>query len=346
MDEGKIRVLIVDDSRVTRDLIKHLLGINPHIEIVGAAADGFEALELIKKTSPDVVFTDIVMPKMNGFELTKKIMETHPLPVIVMSGVYSAEEIRRGFNAIDAGAIAIMEKPKGIADEEFADTAKFVFETSRLISTIRGFNKSSPTGSDSSHRKLPGAIQKRLDQKDDPYQRIKALAIGSSIGGPKALQSLLSPLSMTTKIPIFIVQHIMVGFVNGFVEWLKDNISLNVKLATHNEMALPGHVYIAPDKHHMEVDRQGCIFLTEEKEGDVYTPSISRLFQSFADSYGSNAMGVLLVGAEKDGLKGLGQIERKDGLAIMENSSLGKKEAGANACASIEEITVFLKALA
>lgn len=347
MNDDKIKILIVDDSKVTRDLIKHLLSVNPHVDIVGAAENGEEAFEFICKTPPDVVLTDIVMPKMNGIELTKKIMETHPMPVIVMSGIYSADEIRRSFDTIDAGAIAVMEKPRGIADEHFADTAKFIFDTARVLAGIREFSRANKTPGTNVERKFPAAIQARINEKREIQSEIKGVAVGSSIGGPKALQKLLSKLTPDIRVPIFIVQHISAGFVKGFADWLNNSIALEVSVAKNGEEALPGHVYIAPDKFHMMVDPNGIIALVDDPSPGVYLPSIGKFFQSFAKSYGSNGLAVLLIGAEKDGIRELQFIKNCKGLAVVEASPSGRPDTrqpdSYNGSASIEEIAVILK---
>lgn len=348
MDGEKIKILIVDDSKVTRDLIKHLLSINPNVEIIGTAENGLEALSIMEKNRPDILLTDIVMPKMDGFELTKKIMATNPMPVIVMSGVYSKDEIKRTFDVIDAGAVAILEKPKGIADEHFAETAKFIFDTAKLLSSIRGLCKPQTT-ENVSDRKLSTSLKKRLEVKDKPGFQIKSIAIGSSVGGPKALQSILVALPKSIQAPVFIVQHISPGFVQGFADWLKESISLEVSIAKNDEVALSGHVYIAPDYFDMQVNLNGVIKLTEEKEGKLYVPSVSSLFDSIAKSYGSNALGVLLLGAEKDGYQNFLEIKKRGGFIVQESNSRIKtsneSSDSVDSIAPIDEISRILKEL-
>jgi two-component system, chemotaxis family, protein-glutamate methylesterase/glutaminase len=307
MSDEKIKVLIVDDSEVSRELMKHVLGNHPHIQVIGTACDGIEALEFIAKNPPDLVFTDIVMPRMNGFELTQKIMQTHPLPVIVVSGVYNREEIANGFKAIDAGAISILEKPKGIDDPKFYETAKFILDAFNVISTVRSIK-----------RKKEASPTKQVDKRKKIPENIKAIAIGSSLGGPKALQILLSSLSASTDVPIFIVQHIVPGFVQGFVDWLAGSINLKVHLAKKGERALPGHVYIAPDKLHMEILPGNIINLVEDKTHCPYIPSVGRLFRSVANNYGKHSFGILLLGAEKDGAKDLYFMKEQGAFTIVE----------------------------
>jgi two-component system chemotaxis response regulator CheB len=344
MENDKIKIMIVEDSRVTRDLIKHLLSINSSVEVIATAENGVEALEMLEKNRPDVILTDIVMPKMDGFELTKRIMQTHPIPIIVMSGVYSAEEMKRSFSLFDAGAIAIMEKPRGLVDEHFIDTAKFIFETVRVLSTIREFKEKSGI-SKPEDQKTPDHIKAIIQKKKSTDGQIDAVAIGSSVGGPKALRTLLSPLPATCSFPVFIVQHIAPGFVKGFADWLNEGISLRVKVPVHQEKALPGHVYIAPDNYNMEVGNGGIIYLSQAPSQSIYVPSIEKLFQTVAANYGKTALAILLLGGEKDGLKALQQIKSSGGLTLMESEGDIKESSQEEMHASVEEISKILKDL-
>lgn len=316
MNGEKIKVLIVDDSSVSRDLMQHILSNHPLIEVTGTACDGIEALEFITKNPPDVVFTDIVMPRMNGFELTQKIMQIHPLPVIVVSGVYNKEEIANGFKAIDAGAVSILEKPKGINDAQFGDTVKFIIDTFDLISNMRSLK--------TREQKLPSQTVKRKKIPDN----VKAIAIGSALGGPKALQRLLSSMPPNPELPIFIVQHIVPGFVQGLVDWLSASTKLKVHLAKKGEKALPGHVYIAPDKFHMEILPGNIINLVEDDTQCPYVPSIGRLFRSVANNFGKNSLGILLLGAEKDGAQGLYYMTEQGAYTVVEEGLDIKKCLG------------------
>lgn len=331
----KIKVLIVDDSKVSRDLMQHVLGNHPFIQVIGTASDGIEALDFISKTPPDLVFTDIVMPRMNGFELTQKIMQNHPIPVIVVSGVYNKEEIANGFKAIDAGAISILEKPKGIDDQQFFETAKFIFDAFNFISKVRSVKIKH-------HSPAFPKNNKQINPKN-----IKAIAIGSSLGGPKALQTLLSSIPQNVSVPIFIVQHIVPGFVQGFVDWLSSSIKLKVQLAKKGEKALPGHVYIAPDKVHMEILPGNIINLVEDQTHCPYVPSVGRLFRSIANNYGKSSLGILLLGAEKDGAKDLRYLTEQGGFTLVEegidlNTSLGQPAENVIE-ASFEEMVQALK---
>lgn len=350
MKEDPIKILIVDDSRVSRELMTHLLTVDDHFKIIGTAENGVEALEFIKKNPPDMVMTDIVMPKMNGFDLTKKIMETHPMPVIVVSGVYNREEIRKSFQAIDAGAIAILEKPRGMVDAQFADTTRFIAETVKLMTHLRLVGKKHETklGADKSTTHSD-RLMKLINERKSASEKIGAVAIGSSVGGPKALQTILSGLAAPVSAPIFIVQHISPGFAQGFADWLGACTKLPVQIPKNGEKANPGHVYIAPDHFHMEVLHGGIISLVQDKTQSPYVPSVGRLFKSVADAYGRNSVGMLLLGAGKDGSKDFQYMKDKGAFTIKEEDTENQSEPlgiiGSKLVGSIEEIALALKLL-
>ncbi len=340
MQKNKIKVLIVDDSRVSRELMSYLLQTNPNLEIVGMAEDGLEALKLIEQNPPDLVFTDIVMPKMNGFELTRRIMEKHPIPVVVVSGIYNKEEIEKSFKAIDAGALAILEKPRGLDDKQFYETARFITDTVKILSiteTAIALKNSKPENFLSKVRAVKHSSTK-----------IEAIAIGASIGGPKALQKILSEIP-NSQVPIFIVQHIAPGFIEGFCSWLSEYTKLKIQIAKHGERAIKGYVYVAPDKIHMEVGPQGVIKLVPDISKEGYVPSVSKLFRSIADVYGKKAVGVLLLGLEKDGPKELHYLHEKGALTVMEESNHFNKKTSLThpheTEATVEEIAKALKEL-
>ena len=307
MEKNKIKILVVDDSSVSRELMTHLLTLNPDFEVIDTAANGVEALEIIEKTPPDLVITDIVMPKMNGFELTKKIMELHPMPIIVVSGVYSREEIQKSFEAIDAGALAILEKPRGFSDAQFTETARFIMDTFNIMSQIQRSKTSRPY------------IQPKF-QEELSFQHIDVIGIGSSLGGPRSLRKVLGDIPPTIKTSILIVQHIFPGFVQGFVDWLGSCTKLKVQVAKNGEKILPAHIYIIPDDVIIEVLPGGFLSVfqdTTQTENKVR--SIGRLFRSLGNVYGNRSMGVLLSGHNKETEKDLAYMKEKGAITIAES---------------------------
>lgn len=328
----EIKLMIVDDSKVSRDLLAYIVESDPLLKVIALAEDGEQALELLIKESPDVVITDIVMPKMDGFKLTRKIMETKPTPIIVVSGIFNREEVKKSFQAIAAGALAIIEKPKGFGDSQYIDTARFVIETIKALSEIklesgRNFSLLKP---------FPLAEGKAKDVKS-PYlpptkktseegsKALRAVGIGASIGGPQALCSILAGLPPDFPAPIFIVQHISSGFVDGLVNWLSESTSLKVKIAENGEVAQPGFVYVAPDKFHLEIGEGGLIKLTNPTNPAELPPSIGYLFRSITRVYGSECAGILLTGVGRDGAADLLAMKEKGALTLVQDEDSSVK---------------------
>jgi two-component system chemotaxis response regulator CheB len=322
MTDKKIKVLIVDDSNVSRELMQYIVQSDPQMTVVGMAENGVEALKLLQKTTPDVIMMDIVMPKMDGFELTRQIMSTKPIPIIVVSGIYNKNEMASCFKAIEAGALALLEKPKGIGDAQYKDTARFVIETIRSLSDVKlkiGKNVYKP-GDQSTY-----TTRINIDTAPPVPQKIEAIAIGASIGGPQALCQLLSELPTNFPVPIYVVQHISAGFVAGFAEWLKESVKLKVTLAKTGMLGEPGTVYIAPDQFNMEVWPHNTIKLNKPKESEHFPPTIGSLFDSIAKNYGPKAVGIILSGMGKDGPKELLKMKEAGSLTIAQNEESSVK---------------------
>lgn len=296
MKTGPIKVLIVDDSKTARELLAHLIVQDPALTVVGRCQDGEAALSWLKHNQADVITMDIVMPGIDGFEVTRRIMETQPIPIVIISSVYNPGDVAHAFQAVQAGALAILEKPETDVEEHFDNKAGEIRETLKMIAEVKLVRRrlSRSRGETPSH----------LESPEPNHETIKAVAIGASLGGPLALSRILSSLSADFPVPIFVVQHIASGFANGFVQWLQEETSLAISLAKDGEIAKHGHCYVAPSDAHMEVKQGSCISLIHAPR-DIPQPSVGRLFRSMATSYGANAVGVILSGMGADGAKEL-----------------------------------------
>lgn len=309
-----IRVLVVEDSAVVREFLVHILGSDPDLEVVGTAEDGEAALEAVERTVPDVVTMDVHMPKMNGFEATRRIMETHPTPIVIVSGIPDLAETTKAFRAIEAGALAVLERPAGIGHPDQEASAANLIRTVKLmaeVKVIRRWSRARPP------QVVPGAslpAEIRI-----PPGSIAVVAVGASTGGPPVLQSILSRLPANFPVPVLVVQHIAAGFTQGFVEWLGQSSHLPVQVAVQGEPMLPGHVYVAPDGLHMRVGPGGQIRLSEEEPDNGLRPSVAALFGSVAKVYGRKAAGVLLTGMGKDGAHELKLMRDRGAVTIAQD---------------------------
>ncbi len=307
-----IRVLIVEDSAVVRQHLKNILE-GADIRVIGMAENGEESLALVQEHKPDVITMDINMPKMNGLEATRRIMETSPAPIVIVSASFDPNDVDQSFRAMEAGAVAIAEKPPGNGHPGYEDAARNLVQTVRLMSEVRvvkRWNRSRFTGAADRDTFETTSVQ--------APGNIKMVAIGASTGGPPVLQTILAGLPREFPVPVLIVQHIAKGFLEGMVSWLGQTTGLTVHIARYGDHPLPGHVYFAPDDFHMEM-RGGRIVLTRDKPENGTRPSVSHLFRSVTHAFGENIIGVLLTGMGKDGADELKVMKDKGAITIAQD---------------------------
>lgn len=291
-----IRVLVVEDSPVVREFLVHVLGADPGIHVIETANNGEQALEAVARTRPDVITMDIHMPKLDGMEATRRIMETYPTPIIIVSGSTDPREVATTFRAMEAGALAVLRRPAGIGHPDHEASTSELIQTVKLMSEVKVV-KRWPSA------RRPQATPRPADALcvATVEGEIRIVAMGASTGGPPVLQAILAALPKDFPMPMLIVQHMAAGFTLGFVQWLAQTSSLPVHLAAHGEQIRPGHVYVAPDECQMRVDRSGKIVLTDDAPENGLRPSVSYLLRSVGDVYGRAAVAGLLTGMGQDG---------------------------------------------
>jgi two-component system chemotaxis response regulator CheB len=311
MTERKINVLVAEDSRVTRMLLVHLLESDPQIRVIGAVGNGQAALDFVNENKPDVVLMDIHMPRLDGFEATRRIMETRAVPIIICSATSNTKDILITFRAMEAGAIACIAKPTGPEHGDFEVTAAHLLETVKLMSEVKVVRRVARSRPAPSPAARPAEWQRASAE-------IKLVGIGASTGGPPVLQTVLAGVPKDFP-PILIVQHIAHGFLPGMAEWLRQTTGLQIHVASYGTFPLPGHVYLAPDDFHMGIGASGRILLTQEEPEDGLRPAVSYLFRSLAEVCGPNALGVLLTGMGKDGAAELKLMRDKGAITIAQD---------------------------
>ena len=299
---AKIRVLVVDDSRMIRDVLTDILGEQPDIEVVGAAADAFEARDMIKNLDPDVITLDVEMPKMNGLEFLDKLMRAHPMPVVMISAATErGSEVT--FRALELGAVDFVTKPK-LNEQTPDDYGDLIAEKIRAAKSarLRPPRRANPEDTVT----MPAVAPKRPVPKGVKTSD-RLIAVGASTGGTEAIREFL--IGMTPDCPgIAIVQHMPENFTRMFAERLDGLCQINVKEAEHNDPILPGHAYIAPGGKHLWVKRdEGQLLckLSTEPPMNLHRPSVDFLFLSAAKFLGADAIGVIMTGMGKDGAKGM-----------------------------------------
>lgn len=315
MTERKIKVLLADDSAVSRMLLVHLLEADPQISVVGTVKDGQEALDFVRVgRPPDVILMDIHMPRMDGFEATRLIMETRPVPIVICSAHGSARGTATAFRALEAGAIACIEKPFGREQEDFDTRAAHMLETVKLMSEVRVVRRTTRV---SPVRAVSAIATPPAPREDAPP--LQLVGIGASTGGPPVLQTILAGLPKDFAVPILVVQHIAQGFLGGMAEWLTDTTGRRVLIAAHNAWPLAGHVYLAPDDFHMGVGAAGAIVLSRDLPTNYVRPAVSYLFRTLAEVCGPRAVGVLLTGMGRDGAQELKELRDTGAVTIVQD---------------------------
>lgn len=310
-----IKVLVVDDSPVTREFLVHILSSDPSIEVIGTANDGQHALEAVDRKRPDVITMDIHMPKVDGLEATRRIMETNPTPIVIVSGNVDPEEKAVTFRAVEAGALALLRRPAGPGHPDHAATARELLQTVKLMSEVRVVRRWSR-----SRREEPQSLVP-LPAIRTAQAPVRVVALGASTGGPPVLQTILSRLPVHFPAPILIVQHMAAGFFEGFVEWLAQSSGLPVHLARQHETILSGHAYVAPEGFQMKVGPTERIVLTGDEPESPHRPSVSYLFRSVADVYGAHAVAGLLTGMGRDGAEELKALRNKGATTFAQDEA-------------------------
>jgi two-component system chemotaxis response regulator CheB len=289
-----IRVLIVDDSAVAREFLAHILKSDPDLEVAGFAESGAEALAAVMQIRPDAVTMDVHMPVLDGYEATVAIMGAAPTPIIIVSASTSVKDTPSLFRALDAGALAAVLRPPGIGHPDHAAAAQQLIVTVKAMAEIKLDRR--PAGETQAAFTAP--LRRPIAQAASVIQLV---AIGASIGGPPVLNTILSLLKPALPVPVLIVQHISLGFVQGFAEWLGAASNYPVHLAANGEQPLPGHAYVAPEGYHLGVAAGPRLLLSSAPPEHGSRPSVSCLLRSVAPVQGPGAAGVLLTGMGRDG---------------------------------------------
>lgn len=308
-----INVLIVDDSLTAREYIKYIIDQDPDLRLVGAAQNGNEAIKLVESAIPDVVIMDIHMPGMDGYKATRTIMETRPLPIIIYSSLVAPEQTQNIFKAMQAGAVAVAQKPPGLGSPETKPFMEKLLRMIKLMAEVKVVRRVPPKP-----RKQPAGPSSQI-LKTKNLTDIDVIAIGASTGGPPVLQEIFRELPSDFPVPIVVVQHITTGFLPGMLKWLSGETRLSLKIAKTGDALLPGHVYFAPEEGNMAISKDGKILITKfGSQGQLKRPA-SHLFMSVAKCYGTRAVGILLTGMGNDGASGLKEMKRCGAQTMVQN---------------------------
>jgi two-component system chemotaxis response regulator CheB len=310
-----IRVLIVDDSAFVRQALARMLRSDPEIEVVGTGNDGLDAIEKVRLLKPDVVTLDLQMPKMDGLEALERIMAERPVPVLLLSSL-TREGANVTMRGLELGALDFVDKSSvqghmnllSLAEELRAKVRALAGASPEKLVTRAREVKEAP--------RLPAPTAARA-------QRAELVVIGTSTGGPPALQAIIPRLPETLRAAVIIVQHMPAGFTRSLAERLDARSALNVREAEDGDSVLPGSALVAPAGQHLKLKRRAGlvrVWLDEEPRSSLHRPSADVVMAAAAKTYGASVLGILLTGMGSDGVEGLRAIQKAGGQTFAESA--------------------------
>ncbi len=309
---SRIKVLVVDDSAYSRQTIKKMLETDKNIEVIGIASDGIDAMAKTLRLRPDLITLDFEMPEMDGFSFLRWLMKEKPTPVIMVS---SYSDTKTVFKALELGAVDFIAKPTQRASAELRGIEK------DLLNKVRGV-KNLNMDKLSRNLKLLNVETGVTAASETSIGEIDVVAIGTSTGGPAALQIILTRLPHDFSAAVLISQHMPKGFTGPLAERLDKLSEIKIKEAENGDVVEPGKVFICPGGLHMTLRKKGQkshVLLREATFEDKYVPSVDIMMTSAAEHYGSKTMGVVLTGMGNDGKKGILEIKSRGGYTIAES---------------------------
>jgi two-component system chemotaxis response regulator CheB len=322
----KIKVLVVDDSAFMRKAISNMIDSDPSLEVVGTARDGEDGISKIASLKPDLVTLDIEMPRMDGLTALKIIMEKMPLPVLMLSSL-TVEGAHATLQALEIGAVDFIPKNLDnlslnivqvrddlVAKIKAVGQKKIAFKkfapVSQMGAAISAFQGAAPL------------LHLAMTQKAS-HGKASIVAIGTSTGGPKALQDVLSQIPKDFPVGIVIVQHMPTSFIPPFAERLNQLSAIHVKAAEDGEAVKPGIALIAPGECHLTFRRvhsaEVRVKLNPEPSNSLHRPSVDQMALSVAQVYGGSSIGVILTGMGHDGRDGMKAIKESHGRIVAQN---------------------------
>ena len=310
-----IRILIVEDSRTVQKALVAAFEADPEIRVVGTAESGEAAIEAACRLKPDLITMDVNLTGMNGFEATRAIMSSCPVPIVIVTGKMDPKDSATLFRVMEAGALMVLAKPDPLGSPGHDASVASLIHHLKLMSEIKVIRRVFPNSAERPPL-MPMPMPVPLAE---PAAQIRVVAIGASTGGPPLLRQILSQLAPDFSAAVLVVQHMAVGFTENFVAWLNQSSRLPVRLAADGMRICQGQVYVAPDGCHMEAGPCDRIVLTCAPPENGMRPSVSALFRSVAQSYGHQAAGVLLTGMGNDGAFELKTLRNRGGICIAQD---------------------------
>lgn len=309
---SKLRVVVIEDSALMRLVVSDILKSDGEIEVAGMAANGKEGLELVVKTKPDVVITDLMMPEYDGLFAIRNIMRRCPCPIMVLSGA-GDESSQVVFEAMQAGAVDFLEKPQQRGSGGVRAVDK------KLVAMVKTISKAKVNAASVLTTKQNSELHSFGTNL--PYD---ILAIGASTGGPGAIEEVVRKLPGNFPVPVVLAQHMPASFITSFANRINTLTPLKVKVAIEGENIRPGTIYIAPGTANMELQKIGAnvkVKFNNRTYTDFNNPSVNCLFESVAKIYKSRTISVILTGMGKDGARGMKELKDAGGYTIAQDKN-------------------------
>ena len=314
----KIRVLIVDDSALVRQVMQEILTSDPHIEVMAAVSDPYAAAEKIRVEVPDVITLDIEMPRMDGLTFLEKIMAQHPIPVVICSSLAESKS-ETALKALEYGAVEIIQKPR-LGMKQFFEESKV-----RICDAVKAASAAAPKIRPKTRTIEPKLTADAIMEKPTGRAMIqtteKVVVVGASTGGTEALKVFLEMIPSDGP-AIAVVQHMPEHFTTSFARRLDTLCRISVKEADDNDTLMPGRALIAPGNRHILLKRSGARYYVELRDGPLvsrHRPSVDVLFRSAARYAGGNAVGVIMTGMGDDGARGMQEMKTAGAFTIAQD---------------------------
>ena len=310
-----MRVMLVEDSLVVRELLRHIVSRDPRLVCVAAVGSGEEALSAIDGVRPDVISMDIRLPGIDGLETTRRIMAEHPTPIVVIADSIEDSSLRISMNALRAGALSVVEKPVATTHAGYDAVSGEICTQLRIMAQVPVIRRR-PIGTEWLGR---GAAT--VTPGPSASLPPTVLAIAASTGGPPALARVIGALPETFPLPVLVVQHMGAAFMDGFAAWLDGVVPMPVSIARDGTRAEPGRVYVAPGDRHLELGPGRMLRVLDSLPVSGQRPAATVLFRSVARQAGAAGLGVLLTGMGEDGALGLLDMRAAGAQTVAEHES-------------------------
>ncbi|AHM60143.1 response regulator receiver modulated CheB methylesterase [Flammeovirgaceae bacterium 311] len=317
----KIKVFIIDDSALMRQVLSDILQADPQIQIIGTAADPFIAAKKLAEEAPDVITLDIEMPRMDGLTFLRKLMAQHPVPVVVISSL-TARGSESALRALEYGAVEVMKKPDMLRGQEMEEVRVRLIDSIKAAKSSRIKRRSVLATANVPEPKLSADAVLAAGSRGSMLRTTeKVVAVGASTGGTEALRVFLTSLPLDSP-GILIVQHMPEMFTKSFAKRLDELCKISVKEAENGDTVIRGRALIAPGNKHMLLKRSGARYYVEVVDGPLvnrHRPSVDVLFRSVASYAGRNSLGVIMTGMGDDGARGLLEMKQAGAFTIAQD---------------------------